>query len=188
MGKRKLTREQRVEIKDKYNAGGVTQTQLAEEYGVAYGTINRLLKYREQRVKELKLDRSEILHKRNNLGISVTDLAKEYHVSRETMERFLSKRRGAQKFIETHEPAIRSDLLKGMSFMELSKKYFIEQSLLQTHFVEEDLRPVKGKLRGKENEIRQAYALGTMTQSELAREYGVSRTAIYKIVHKQSYS
>ena len=168
----KLTEAEAVEIRERYAAGDVTQTDLADEYGVGPGTIGHLTAGRTWPDAggpitppsttngaghfKAKLTEADVVEARERYaagGITQTDLADEYGISVVGMNRTL---RG------DHWAHAGGPLAEAQPHPKLTEAEVVE--------------------------IRERYAAGADTQNDLAAEFDITQPMVGHLIAGRNWA
>ena len=177
---------------------GTTQKKLSKEYGVSRVTISkRISEYYEKEKKEKPKQRIELqieeIVKKWEQGITQEKLSKEYGVSEYIIRKRISeyyekeeKEKPKQK-IELPIEEIVKKWEQGVTQKELSKEYGVSEALIGRRISEYYEKEEKGKPKQRIElpieEIVKKWERG-ITQKELSKRYGVSKSTISKRISK----
>ena len=177
---------------------GTTQKKLSKEYGVSRVTISkRISEYYEKEKKEKPKQRIELqieeIVKKWEQGITQEKLSKEYGVSEYIIRKRISeyyekeeKEKPKQK-IELPIEEIVKKWEQGVTQKELSKEYGVSRVTINKRISEYYEKEEKGKPRQRIElpieEIVKKWERG-ITQKELSKRYGVSKSTINKRISK----
>lgn len=189
------------EIVEKWEQG-TTQQELAKEYRLSIRTINRRIsEYYEKEGKQKPKRKIEIpideIVKKWEQGVIEKELAKEYGVSQTTINNRISeyyKREGKQRPKKELNPKIELPIeeivekwKQGTIQQELAKEYGVSKTTITKRIAEyyekKGNKKTKPKIKSKQkielsiDEIVKKWEEGS-TQTELAKEYGISLTTI----------
>ena len=191
------------EIVEKWEQG-TTQQELAKEYRLSIRTINRRIsEYYEKEGKQKPKPKRKIeipideIVKKWEQGVIEKELAKEYGVSQATINNRISeyyKREGKQRPKKELNPKIELPIeeivekwKQGTIQQELAKEYGVSKTTITKRIAEyyekKGNKKTKPKIKSKQkielsiDEIVKKWEEGS-TQTELAKEYGISLTTI----------
>ena len=177
---------------------GITQEKLSKEYGVSeYIIRKRISEYYEKEEKEkpkkkIELPIEEIVKKWEQ-GVTQKELSKEYGVSRVTINKRISEyyekeEKGKPKQrIELPIEEIVKKWEQGTTQEKLSKEYgvsgFTISKRISEYYEKEEKEKPKQRIELPIEEIVKKWERG-ITQKELSKRYGVSKSTINKRISK----
>ena len=177
---------------------GVTQKELSKEYGVSDVTISkRISEYYEKEEKEKPKKRIELpieeIVKKWEQGVTQKELSKEYGVSDVTISKRISEyyekeeKEKPKKRIELPIEEIVKKWEQGVTQKELSKEYGVSDvtisKRISEYYEKEEKEKPKKRIELPIEEIVKKWERG-ITQKELSKRYGVSKSTINKRISK----
>lgn len=180
---------------------GMTVAEIAEKHGVTYQQCYYTVsEYAQTTIKKNKKKQSAATKVRNaamledaKAGMTDKEIAKKYFLSRSSVRTILVgylHTANTKKRNERRE-AILADYETGMSSKDICKKHGISASTLY-----KDMRQIgrtsqeyyhkalKNKTNQRNSDIRSKIERG-VSVSTIAKEYGISKTAIYETFHQE---
>jgi len=175
------------DIKSKYATGEYTRTQLATEYNVSIATLNRVLagEAKQTSVRKLRWQEQAVFDDYNG-GMSKGEIAEKYDVSRESISVFIASKTNPhlKTILDKDKEKIYKKRERGSTMFHLAKEYNVPHQAMVNFFGKVNrYENKKGRLKPHKQEIMELYLSGLMTQAQLAVEFQVSRSAIYKVVN-----
>ncbi len=177
---------------------GVTQKELSKEYGVSDVTIRkRISEYYEKEEKEKPKKRIELpieeIVKKWEQGVTQKELSKEYGVSDVTISKRISEyyekeeKKKTKQRIELQIKEIVKKWEQGTTQEKLSKEYgvsgFTISKRISEYYEKEEKEKPKQRIELPIEEIVKKWERG-ITQKELSKRYGVSKSTISKRISK----
>lgn len=180
---------------------GMTVAEIARKYGVTYQQCYYAVsEYAQATIKKNKKKQSAETKIRNaamledaKAGMSEKEIADKYFLSRSSVRTILvGHLHTNSKKLDERRKAILADYEAGMSSKDICKKHGISTSTLY-----KDMRQIgktsqeyyqkalKDKTKQRNSDIRNKIANGVPV-STIAKEYGISKTAIYETFHREN--
>ena len=180
---------------------GMTIAEIARKYGVTYQQCYYTVsKYAQAAIKKYKKKQSAATKARNaamledvKAGMTEKEIADKYFLSRSSVRNILAGHlHTSSKNRDERRKAILVDYEAGMSSKSICEKYGISASTLY-----KDMRQIgktsqeyyhkalKDKTKQRNSDIRNKIASGVPV-SAIAKEYGISKTAIYETFHREN--
>ncbi len=177
---------------------GITQEKLSKEYGVSeYIIRKRISEYYEKEEKEKPKQKIELpieeIVKKWEQGVTQKELSKEYGVSRVTINKRISEyyekeeKGKPRQRIELPIEEIVKKWEQGTTQEKLSKEYgvsgFTISKRISEYYEKEEKEKPKQRIELPIEEIVKKWERG-ITQKELSKRYGVSKSTINKRISK----
>lgn len=180
---------------------GMTVAEIAKKHGVTYQQCYYTVsEYAQATIKKNKKKQSATTKVRNaamledaKAGMTDKEIAKKYFLSRSSVRTVLAGHLHTNsKKLDERRKAILADYEAGTSSKDICEKYGISKSTLY-----KDMRQVgktcqeyyhkalKDKTNQRNSDIRSKIERG-VSVSAIAKEYGISKTAIYETFHQEN--
>lgn len=180
---------------------GMTVAEIAKKHGVTYQQCYYTVsEYAQATIKKNKKKQSAATKVRNaamledaKAGMTDKEIAKKYFLSRSSVRTVLAGHLHTNsKKLDERRKAILADYEAGMSSKDICEKYGISKSTLY-----KDMRQIgktcqeyyhkalKDKTNQRNSDIRSKIERG-VSVSTIAKEYGISKTAIYETFHQEN--
>ena len=180
---------------------GMTVAEIAKKHGVTYQQCYYTVsEYAQATIKKNKKKQSAATKVRNSAmledakaGMTDKEIAKKYFLSRSSVRTVLAGHLHTNsKKLDERRKAILADYEAGTSSKDICEKYGISKSTLY-----KDMRQVgktcqeyyhkalKDKTNRRNSDIRSKIERG-VSVSTIAKEYGISKTAIYETFHQEN--
>ena len=180
---------------------GMTVAEIAKKHGVTYQQCYYTVsEYAQATIKKNKKKQSAATKVRNaamledaKAGMTDKEIAKKYFLSRSSVRTVLAGHLHTNsKKLDERRKAILADYEAGTSSKDICEKYGISKSTLY-----KDMRQIgktcqeyyhkalKDKTNQRNSDIRSKIERG-VSVSTIAKEYGISKTAIYETFHQEN--
>lgn len=180
---------------------GMTVAEIAKKHGVTYQQCYYTVsEYAQATIKKNKKKQSAATKVRNaamledaKAGMTDKEIAKKYFLSRSSVRTVLAGHLHTNsKKLDERRKAIFADYEAGTSSKDICEKYGISKSTLY-----KDMRQIgktcqeyyhkalKDKTNQRNSDIRSKIERG-VSVSTIAKEYGISKTAIYETFHQKN--
>lgn len=180
---------------------GMTVAEIAKKHGVTYQQCYYTVsEYAQATIKKNKKKQSAATKVRNaamledaKAGMTDKEIAKKYFLSRSSVRTVLAGHLHTNsKKLDERRKAIFADYEAGTSSKDICEKYGISKSTLY-----KDMRQIgktcqeyyhkalKDKTNQRNSDIRSKIERG-VSVSTIAKEYGISKTAIYETLHQEN--
>ena len=180
---------------------GMTVAEIAKKHGVTYQQCYYTVsEYAQATIKKNKKKQSTATKIRNaamledaKAGMTDKEIAKKYFLSRSSVRTVLTGHLHTNsKKLDERRKAILADYEAGTSSKDICEKYGISKSTLY-----KDMRQIgktcqeyyhkalKDKTNQRNSDIRSKIERG-VSVSTIAKEYGISKTAIYETFHQEN--
>ena len=180
---------------------GMTVAEIAKKHGVTYQQCYYTVsEYAQATIKKNKKKQSAATKVRNaamledaKAGMTDKEIAKKYFLSRSSVRTVLAGHLHTNsKKLDERRKAILADYEAGTSSKDICEKYGISKSTLY-----KDMRQIgktcqeyyhkalKDKTNQRNSDIRSKIERG-VSVSTIAKEYGISKTAIYETLHQEN--
>lgn len=180
---------------------GMTVAEIAKKHGVTYQQCYYTVsEYAQATIKKNKKKQSAATKVRNaamledaKAGMTDKEIAKKYFLSRSSVRTVLAGHLHTNsKKLDERRKAIFADYEAGTSSKDICEKYGISKSTLYKNMrqigktcQEYYHKALKDKTNQRNSDIRSKIERG-VSVSTIAKEYGISKTAIYETFHQEN--
>lgn len=189
-------KEDREKVREMYLSGKTVKEIAKETYfssSYCYAMVRDLAKEKNLAKKAKRAPLDEAMIQDAKAGMTVAEIAKKYFLSRSSVRTVLAGHLHTNsKKLDERRKAIFADYEAGTSSKDICEKYGISKSTLY-----KDMRQVgktcqeyyhkalKDKTNQRNSDIRSKIERG-VSVSTIAKEYGISKTAIYETFHQEN--
>ena len=200
-------KEDREKVREMYLSGKTVKEIAKETYfssSYCYAMVRDLAKEKNLAKKAKRAPLNEAMIQDAKAGMTVAEIAKKhvvtyqqcYYTVSEYAQATIKKNKKKQSAAtKVRNAAMLEDAKAGMTDKEIAKKYFLSRSSVRTvlagHLhtnskkLDERRKALKDKTNQRNSDIRSKIERG-VSVSTIAKEYGISKTAIYETFHQEN--